>query len=85
MMFMEGINFTEQPLPAWKRAVLKVGSSLLAGEGGLTPRNAEHLAAFVRHAQAQGREVVIVSSGAVAAGRALLHAAPQPGAAMAEK
>ncbi len=77
--------FTEQPLPAWKRAVLKVGSSLLAGEGGLTPRNAGHLAAFVRHAQAQGREVVIVSSGAVAAGRALLHAAPRPGAAMAER
>jgi len=77
--------FAEQPLPAWKRAVLKVGSSLLAGEGGLTPRNAAHLAAFVRHAQAQGREVVIVSSGAVAAGRALLHAAPRPGAAMAER
>lgn len=77
--------FTEQPLPAWRRAVLKVGSSLLAGEGGLTPRNAEHLAAFVRHAQAQGREVVIVSSGAVAAGRGMLHAAPRPGAAMAER
>ena len=77
--------FTEQPLPAWKRAVLKVGSSLLAGEGGLTPRNAEHLAEFVRHAQAQGREVVIVSSGAVAAGRGMLHAAPRPGAAMAER
>lgn len=77
--------FVEQPLPAWKRAVLKVGSSLLAGEGGLTPRNAEHLAAFVRHAQAQGREVVIVSSGAVAAGRGILHAAPRPGAAMAER
>lgn len=79
------VAFTEQPLPAWKRAVLKVGSSLLAGEGGLTPRNAEHLAAFVRHAQAQGREVVIVSSGAVAAGRGMLHAAPRPGAAMAER
>lgn len=77
--------FAEQPLPAWKRAVLKVGSSLLAGEGGLTPRNAEHLAAFVRAAQAQGREVVIVSSGAVAAGRGLLHAVPRPGAAMAER
>lgn len=77
--------FAEQPLPTWKRAVLKVGSSLLAGEGGLTPRNAEHLAAFVRAAQAQGREVVIVSSGAVAAGRGMLHSAPRPGAAMAER
>jgi glutamate 5-kinase len=77
--------FGEQTLPAWKRGVLKVGSSLLAGERGLTPHNAVHLAAFVHAARAQGREVAIVSSGAVAAGRALLHATPQPGAAMAER
>ncbi|MBN8213266.1 MAG: glutamate 5-kinase [Xanthomonadales bacterium] len=77
--------FAEQPLPAWKRAVLKVGSSLLADDGGLSPRNAQHLAAFVEACQQQGREVVIVSSGAVAAGRAMLHASPRPGAAMAER
>lgn len=77
--------FAEQVLPAWKRAVLKIGSSLLAGDGGLSPRNAVHLAAFVHAARAQGREVVIVSSGAVAAGRAVLHATPRPGAAMAER
>lgn len=79
------IAFAEQPLPAWKRAVLKVGSSLLTGDGGLSPRNARHLAAFVEACQQQGREVVIVSSGAVAAGRAMLHASPRPGAAMAER
>jgi glutamate 5-kinase len=79
------IAFTEQALPAWKRAVLKVGSSLLAGDDGLSSRNAQHLAAFVETCQAQGREVVLVSSGAVAAGRAILHASPQPGAAMAER
>jgi glutamate 5-kinase len=77
--------FAEQTIPAWKRAVLKVGSSLLAGDGGLSPRNAVHLAAFVHACRAQGREVVIVSSGAVAAGRAVLHATPRPGAAMAER
>lgn len=77
--------FAEQALPVWKRAVLKIGSSLLAGDGGLSPRNAVHLAAFVHAARAQGREVVIVSSGAVAAGRAVLHATPRPGAAMAER
>lgn len=81
----ESLMFAEQPLPAWKRAVLKVGSSLLAGDGGLSPRNAQHLAAFVETCQQQGREVVIVSSGAVAAGRAMLHASPRPGAAMAER
>lgn len=78
-------TFEEQRLPAWKRAVLKVGSSLLSGAGGLSPHHAVHLAAFVHACHAQGREVVIVSSGAVAAGRGVLHAKPHPGAAMAER
>ncbi|MCD9029588.1 glutamate 5-kinase [Luteimonas sp. BDR2-5] len=78
--------FTEQQLPPWRRAVLKVGSSLLAADGGgLSPLYAEALAGFVRASQAQGREVVIVSSGAVAAGRAILSAGLPPGAAMAER
>ena len=66
--------FEEQALPSWKRAVLKVGSSLLAADsGGLSDRFAKGLADFVAQARAQGREVVIVSSGAVAAGRGVLH------------
>ena len=78
--------FSEHPLPAWRRAVLKVGSSLLAGEGeGLSPRHALNLAQFVSSSIWAGREVVIVSSGAVAAGRGLLHRKPQAGAAMAER
>ena len=41
-------SFAEQPLPPWKRAVLKVGSSLLAASGGgLTPRHALALAQWV--------------------------------------
>ena len=68
--------FGEQMLPPWKRAVLKVGSSLLAADnGGLSERFAAGLAQFVAQARAQGREVVIVSSGAVAGGRGVLHAA----------
>ncbi len=63
-------DFAAQPLPAWRRAVLKVGSSLLAGqEGGLDPRHARALAGFIAQARARQREVVLVSSGAVAAGR----------------
>jgi glutamate 5-kinase len=78
--------FTEQSLPSWRRAVLKVGSSLLAAEGeGLSPRHALNLAQFVSSSIAAGREVVIVSSGAVAAGRGLLHRKPQAGTAMAER
>ena len=67
--------FTPQALPAWRRAVLKVGSSLLAGGGGLDPVHARGLAGFIAAARAQGREVVLVSSGAVAAGRGRIGAA----------
>jgi glutamate 5-kinase len=78
--------FAEQTLPAWRRAVLKVGSSLLAAEGeGLSPRHALGLAQFVSASLAAGREVVIVSSGAVAAGRAVIHRKAHAGAAMAER
>lgn len=68
-------DFPAQPLPRWQRAVLKVGSSLLAGfsdndHGGLDARYAAGLARFIAQCHAQQREVVLVSSGAVAAGRA---------------
>ncbi|HEY8585316.1 MAG TPA: glutamate 5-kinase [Rhodanobacter sp.] len=62
-----------QTLPPWRRAVLKVGSNLLAADGGgLTARYAEALAGFIAASQAEGRQVVLVSSGAVAAGRAMM-------------
>ncbi|MEO6104231.1 MAG: glutamate 5-kinase [Pseudoxanthomonas sp.] len=78
--------FIEQTLPHWRRAVLKVGSSLVAPEGeGLSARHALGLARFVADSLAVGREVVIVSSGAVAAGRAVIHRKPESGAAMAER
>lgn len=78
--------FPEQALPPWRRAVLKVGSSLLAADGGgLSPRHALGLAQFVSANVLAGREVVIVSSGAVAAGRAILPRADEPGAAMAAR
>ena len=75
-----------QVLPPWRRAVLKVGSSLLAADGGgLSPRFALGLAQFVSASQAAGREVVIVSSGAVAAGRAILPRVEEAGAAIAAR
>lgn len=79
-------RFASQALPPWRRAVLKVGSSLLAADGGgLTPRHALNLAQFVSASIAAGREVVIVSSGAVAAGRAIVPKQPEAGAAMAAR
>ena len=79
-------SFSEQTLPQWRRAVLKVGSSLLAAQSeGLSTRHALGLARFVADSLAAGREVVIVSSGAVAAGRAVIHRKSESGAAMAER
>lgn len=81
-----GIGFAQQQLPSWRRAVLKVGSSLLAEEGaGLTSRHLSSLARFVADSFEAGREVVIVSSGAVAAGRAMVPKQPASGAAMAAR
>ena len=79
-------DFAPHSLPHWRRAVLKVGSSLLAADGGgLSPRFALGLAQFVSASQAAGREVVIVSSGAVAAGRAILPRVEEAGAAIAAR
>jgi glutamate 5-kinase len=75
-----------QALPPWRRAVLKVGSNLLAADGGgLTPRYAEALAGFIAASHAAGREVVLVSSGAVAAGRALLRQHASDGGGLAAR
>jgi glutamate 5-kinase len=64
----------EQALPPWNRAVLKVGSNLLAADGGgLSVTHAAPLAQFIAASHAQGKQVVLVSSGAVAAGRAMLR------------
>jgi glutamate 5-kinase len=76
----------EHALPSWRRAVLKVGSNLLAADGGgLTARYAQALAAFIASSQHAGREIVLVSSGAVAAGRALLREHTVPGPELAAK
>ncbi|WP_158885573.1 glutamate 5-kinase [Rhodanobacter sp. L36] len=67
-------ELSAQDLPRWRRAVLKVGSNLLAADGGgLTARYAAALAGFIDASHADGRQVVLVSSGAVAAGRAVLR------------
>jgi len=52
--------------------VVKVGSAVLAGEGGLIPERFSSIARGVEVLKAAGLEVVLVSSGAIAAGRALL-------------
>ncbi len=78
--------FSDQRLPPWRRAVLKVGSSLLAANGGgLSTGYAHAIAGFVNACHQAGRQIVVVSSGAVAAGRAIMRDQPHDGAEMAER
>jgi len=51
-----------------RRLVVKVGSNVLAGDAGLRPTRVRNLAADVAALVGAGRQVVLVSSGAVAAG-----------------
>lgn len=54
----------------WKRIVLKVGSALIApAANGCSTRYLLSIARFIAECRAAGTEVVLVSSGSVAAGR----------------
>ncbi len=65
-------------IPVWRRAVLKIGSSLIAPGGeSLSTRHLLDIARFIERARGSKREVIVVSSGAVAAGRAALRARGQ--------
>ena len=58
-------------IPDWKRAVIKVGSALVApGGNGCSTQYLLPLASFITECREQGREIILVSSGAVAAGAA---------------
>ena len=55
-----------------RRAVVKIGSNVLAGNGGLREERLKALAAEIAALVAGGRQIVVVTSGAVAAGAARL-------------
>jgi len=58
-------------LPDWSRAVVKVGSALVAPDDrGCSTTHLLPIARFVIQSRRQGKEVILVSSGAVAAGLA---------------
>ncbi len=59
-------------LPQWKRAVIKVGSALIAPENdGNSRRYILAIANFINECIKEGKEIILVSSGAAAGGRAL--------------
>ncbi|NMC49051.1 MAG: glutamate 5-kinase [Desulfovibrio sp.] len=55
-----------------RRVVVKVGSAVLAGPGGVDQQVVADLARQVAGLAAEGREILMVSSGAVAAGRGVI-------------
>ena len=68
----------------WQRAVIKIGSALIAPDGNQC--SAQYLLAiarFITESRAQGKEIVLVSSGSVAAGRSCVPIHHQP--SIAEK
>lgn len=64
----------QQYLARSRRVVVKVGSAVLASGQGLDLDRVERLAGEVAALQDTGREVILVSSGAVAAGRGAMRA-----------
>lgn len=57
----------------YKRLVIKIGSNVLTGPDGLPDRNRmERLVEEIARLKKEGRDVVVVSSGAVASGRTLV-------------
>lgn len=54
----------------YKRVAVKIGSNVLAGEGGLNKQRISHLIDQIVSMKKDGMEVILISSGAVAAGRA---------------
>ena len=64
----------------YNRVVIKVGSALVAPDAnGCSGKYLLSIARFINACQCAGKEVILVSSGSVAAGRALIqHGSPNP-------
>jgi glutamate 5-kinase len=69
---MPKVNYKEAILTPLRRLVVKVGSAVLSDPNGLRPEVIANLARQIDAIITGGREVVLVTSGAIAAGRARL-------------
>ena len=69
-----------QALGAPRRLLVKIGSNLLTtAKGRLSPQRVQRLADQMAALRGQGRELIIVSSGAISAGVGALGLAARPG------
>ncbi len=74
----DGLFFRQTLFDQAKRVVIKVGSAVLTDDSGLNPHIIGNIARQVSFLQSTGREVILVSSGAVAAGRRRLGIVKTP-------
>lgn len=74
----EGLYFRQTHFDSAKRVVLKVGSAVLTDDNGLVTEIIANIARQISFLHATGREVILVSSGAVAAGRRRLGVVKTP-------
>jgi glutamate 5-kinase len=79
---MSQVEYKTELLAPVRRIVVKVGSAVLSDHDGLRANVIEHLAEQIETVLAGGRQVVLVTSGAIAAGRARLG---RQGMTMAER
>lgn len=69
----EGLYLRQTLFDKAKRIVVKVGSAILTTENGIDQDVVDNLAKEIAFLRDSGREVILVSSGAVAAGKKKLH------------
>ena len=79
---MSQLDYKAALLAPVRRIVIKVGSAVLSDQSGLRANVIDHLAEQIETVVGRGRQVVLVTSGAIAAGRARLG---RHGASMAER
>ena len=71
----DGLFYRQTLFDQDKRVVIKVGSAVLTDDNGLDPHIISNIARQISFLRSTGREVILVSSGAVAAGRRRLGVA----------
>jgi glutamate 5-kinase len=74
----DGLYYRQTLFDQARRVVIKVGSAVLTGDNGLDESIIANLARQISFLQSTGREVILVTSGAVAAGRKRLGVVKTP-------
>ncbi len=69
----EGLYYRQTLFDKAKRVVVKVGSAILTSADGINKQVVDNLAKEIAFLHNSGREVILVTSGAVSAGRRKIH------------